>query len=296
MQINKTWQPIFAALGAMIFWSFSFVWVKIAYLSYEPLTVIFLRLCFSVLLLFPFALFIRRLQIPSKKDLFIFVLLAIFQPFLYFMGESFGLKYVSSTVASVIVATIPLFAPLFAWYFYKEQLSPMNIAGLAVSFAGVLLVVMNRDFTFSASPLGVFLEFIAVFSAIAYSTVLRKLSFRYTTFTIIAWQNLLGIVMFFPFWLTVEASVFVTTPFHWEAFRAILLLSFFASTLAFIFFTYSVRHLGINRSNTFIYLIPVFVAIFARIILNETLTLQKGVGVCIVISGLFLSQIRRRIQ
>jgi drug/metabolite transporter (DMT)-like permease len=224
-----------------------------------------------------------------------FVLLAFFQPFLYFMGESFGLKYVSSTVASVIVATIPLFAPLLAWYFYKEQLSRMNMAGLAVSFAGVIMVVMNRDFTFSASPLGVFLEFIAVFSAIAYSTVLRKLSFRYSTFTIIAWQNLFGIGMFFPFWLAFEAKDFIITPFHWEAFRAILLLSFFASSLAFIFFTFSIRHLGINRSNTFIYMIPVFVAIFARIILNEALTFQKAAGICIVISGLFLAQINRKV-
>ncbi len=281
-----------AALGAMFFWSFSFVWVKIAYLAYHPLTVILFRLVFSALLLFSFTFIIRRLQIPSKKDMGIFILMAFFEPFLYFMGESFGLQYVSSTVAAVIVATIPLFAPFMAWYFFRERLSRVNIAGLIATFIGVSLVVMN-NMGFSASPKGVILEFAAVFSAIAYSTVLRKLAFRYNTFTIIAFQNLIGIGMFLPFWLVFECRGFIATPFHPRAFTAILLLSFFASTLAFIFFTFSIRHLGINRSNSYINLIPVFVAIFAFLILGDHLSIQNIIGIIIVIAGLFLAQIKK---
>ena len=198
MNRNRELKPVLAAVGAMIFWSFSFVWVKVAYLAYEPLTVIILRLVFSSVLLFVFSLSVRRLQIPSRKDAGIFLLLAFFEPFLYFMGESYGMKFVSSTVAAVIVATIPLFAPLFAWYFFRERVTLMNVAGLAASFIGVSLVVTNPDFSFSASPKGVALEFLAVFAAIAYSTVLRKLSFRYNTFTIISFQNLIGIFLFLP--------------------------------------------------------------------------------------------------
>lgn len=283
-----------AALLSMIFWSFSFVWVKIAYLAYGPLTVIFFRLIISVGLLFVFSLFVKKLQKLQKKDYRIFALLALFEPFLYFMGESYGLLYVSSTVAAVIVATIPLFAPIAAWYFYKERLSPMNITGLFMSFLGVCLVILNNDLSFSASPKGVLLEFMAVFAAIGYSSVLRKLAFRYNTFTIITYQNFVGIFMFLPFWLIFESVGFINTPFHWQAFRAIILLSVFASTFAFILFTYSVRTIGINRSNMFINLIPVFVAIFAWFLLGDQLTVQKFIGISVVIGGLFLAQIRRR--
>ncbi len=286
-------KPILTALGAMFFWSFSFVWIKVAYLAYEPLTVVLLRLTFSSVLLFLISISIRRLQIPTKKDAAIFVLLAFFEPFLYFMGESFGMKYVSSTVAAVIVATIPLFAPIFAWYFFRERLTFMNALGLLASFIGVSLVVMNADFSFSASPKGVALEFVAVFGAIAYSTVLRKLAFRYNTFTIIAFQNLIGVFMFLPFWLIFEMKGFLVTPFHPQAFRAIILLAVFASTLAFVLFTTSVRTLGINRSNMYINLIPVFVAILAYFILGDQLTLRKIGGIGVVILGLFLAQIKR---
>lgn len=283
-----------AALLAMIFWSFSFVWVKVAYQAYGPLTVVLLRLVISVILLFSFMFIIRRLQFIAKKDIGIFVLLAFFEPFLYFMGESYGLLYVSSTVAAVIVATIPLLAPISAYYFFKERLSLMNIIGLAISFLGVCLVILNDDLSFSASPIGVMLEVLAVIAAIAYSTVLRKLAFRYNTFTIISYQNLFGIIMFLPFWLVFESRDFIATPFHREAFTSIILLSVFASSLAFIFFTYSVRNLGINRSNTFINLIPVFVAIFAWFVLGDKLSAQGATGIAIVIAGLFLAQIRWR--
>ena len=293
MQIKKELIPYGAALGAMIFWSFSFVWVKIAYIAYLPLTVVLIRLILSSFLILIFTSIFKRLQRPTQKDFKMLVLLALFQPFLYFMGESYGLKYVSSTVASVIVSTIPLFSPIAAWYLYREKLSMMNFAGILISFLGVTLVVLGRSFSFSASPKGVILEFLAVLSAIAYSSVLKNLSHRYNTFTIIVYQNLLGIVMFLPFWLLFESGQFVRTPFHAEAFRAIVLLAIFASSFAFIFFTYSVRHLGINSSNIFTNAIPVFVALFAFLILGDRLLFHQLIGIVIVITGLFLAQLRK---
>ncbi|MDO9613572.1 MAG: DMT family transporter, partial [Bacteroidota bacterium] len=123
---NKAWLPMGAAILSMIFWSFSFVWIKIVYEAYGPLTTILFRLIISTGLLLVFTILSRKLQKIKAGDLKLFILMAFFEPFLYFMGESYGLLYVSSTVASVIVATIPLFSPIAAWYFYKEKLSRTN--------------------------------------------------------------------------------------------------------------------------------------------------------------------------
>lgn len=291
---NKDFLAFASALGAAFFWSFSFIWFKIAYLGYGPLTVVIFRLAISALLISVIALGMKRLEMPAKRDIWLFVLMAFFEPFLYFIGESYGLIYISSTVAAVIVATIPLFSPVAAWFFYREKVRWMNAAGLLFSFVGVGLVVLNGSFGFDASPLGVGLEFMAVFSAIAYSIVLRNLVGRYNTFTIIAWQNFIGVILFLPVWATFEFNDFLTKPFHPEAFRAIILLAVFASTLAFVFFTQSIRQLGVNRSNTFINLIPVFVAILSFFILNDRLGFQQIVGIFVVVAGLFLSQIKRK--
>lgn len=288
---NKSWLPVGAAILSMIFWSFSFVWIKIVYEAYGPLTTILFRLIISSGLMLAFTLLTRKLQKIQPGDLKLFLLMAFFEPFLYFMGESYGLKYVSSTIASVIVATIPLFTPVVAWYFYQEKLSRTNLYGLFITFLGVSLVVLDTSFNFTASPLGVSLEFLAVAGAIGYASVLKGISHRYNTFTIITYQNLIGAVFFLPFWLGFEMNDFTRVAFHAEAFWAIIKLAIFASTFAFMLFTYSVRTLGINKSNIFINVIPVFVAIIAYLVLGDRLNYHQMVGIAIVISGLFLVQI-----
>jgi len=288
---NKSWLPAGAAILSMIFWSFSFVWIKIVYEAYGPLTTILFRLLISSGLMLAFTILSRKLQKIAPGDLKLFILMALFEPFLYFMGESYGLKYVSSTVASVIVATIPLFTPMVAWYFYKEKLSQTNLIGLVITFFGVSLVVLDSSFNFTASPLGVSLEFLAVMGAIGYASVLKGISHRYNTFTIITYQNLIGAVFFLPFWLGFEFRDFTQVAFNAKAFGAIIKLAIFASTFAFILFTYSVRNLGINKSNIFINVIPVCVAVFAYLILGDQLDFHQMIGIAVVISGLFLAQI-----
>ena len=291
---NKSWAPVGAAILSMVFWSFSFVWVKVVYEAYGPLTTVLFRLLISSGLLLIFTVATHKLQKIQPGDLKFFVLLAFFEPFLYFMGESYGLKYVSSTVASVIVATIPLFSPIAAWYFYKEKLGLTNLFGLIITFFGVSLVVLDTSFNFTASPLGVSLEFFAVFGAIGYASVLKGISHRYNTFSIITYQNIIGATLFLPFWLGLEMNDFLQIPFDAKAFWAIVKLAIFASTFAFILFTYSVRTLGINKSNTFINVIPICVAIFAYLILGDKLNFHQMIGIAIVISGLFLAQINWR--
>jgi drug/metabolite transporter (DMT)-like permease len=88
---NKDFVAFGAALGAAFFWSFSFIWFKIAYLAYNPVTVVIFRLAISAVLITSIGLFLKRLQKPSRKDLWLFILMAFFQPFVYFLGESYGL-------------------------------------------------------------------------------------------------------------------------------------------------------------------------------------------------------------
>lgn len=283
-----------AVVFAMVFWAFSFVWVKEVYVAYGPLTTVFFRLIIATLLMLIYGWISKRLLKIDKKDYRTFLLLAFFEPFLYFMGESFGLKYVSSTMGAIIIATIPLFSPIAASRFHGEKLSFRNFIGIILSFIGVGIVVFDDSLNFIASPLGIALEFLAVFSAIAYTVVLKDLSHKYNATTIITYQNFIGIFFFFPFWLIFESKTLMTTSFNLPAFIAILKLAIFASCLAFILYTYSLKNLGINNANIFINIIPVLTAVFAWYILNEPLTFRKMVGIAVVIAGLFIAQIRMK--
>lgn len=289
---EKKWLVYLALIMAMIFWAFSFVWVKEVYLVYGPLTTVLFRLVIASLLLLAFAFLTGKIVKIERKDYGTFVLLSFFEPFLYFMGESYGLMYVSSTVGAIIVATIPLFSPIAASRFHGEKLSPRTFIGILLSFFGVSIVVLDNSFNLTASPLGIALEFLAVLSAIGYIVVLKKLAVKYNPTSIITYQNLLGIIYFLPLWLLFEYRDFTSVPFDFTAFAGILKLSVFASCIAFIFYAHSVKRLGINSVNIFINIIPVFTAIFAWYILDEPLTLRKFIGIVVVIAGLLLAQVK----
>ena len=284
----------FALFLAMVFWALSFVWIKQAYLSYGPLTTVFFRLIIATVLMVGYGWISSNLIFVEKKDYRSFILLAFFEPFLYFIGESFGLKYISSTMGAIIISTIPLFSPIAASHFHGEKLSLRTFLGIILSFAGVAIVVFDDSINFIISPLGIALEFLAVFAAISYTVVLKDLSVKYNATTIITWQNLIGIFFFFPFWLIFESKSLVSTPFDPQAFFAIAELALFASCFAFILYAYSLKRLGMNSANIFINVIPVLTAVFAWYLLNEPLTIRKLAGIAVVISGLFIAQVRMK--
>lgn len=281
-----------AVILSMLCFALSFVWFKVANVSYGPLTIVLFRLVISSLLLYPFIKLSKRLVLPGPKDLKYLMLLALFEPFLYFMGESYGLQYLSSTVAAVLIATIPVVTPFATYLFYKEKITIRNFAGIVLSFFGVGIVVYELGTGLTASPLGIFLQFMAVLSAVGYSIVLYKISSKMNNLSIILFQNVLGAIYFLPFWFFIERNRFMNTPFDRDGFIFIIYLAIFASTLAFIFYTYSIRHLGITKTSMFTNTIPVFTAIFAWIILGDQLSVQKMIGISVVIAGLFLAQLK----
>jgi drug/metabolite transporter (DMT)-like permease len=268
----------------------SFVWFKVANAAYGPLTIVLFRLGISASVILVFTKMTKSLRLPDKQDLKCLLLLAFFEPFLYFMGESYGLRFLSPTVGAVIIAMIPLVAPFAGYLFHQEKVTLRHMLGILISFAGVTLVIYQIGMGITASPVGVALQFSAVFSAVGYTVVLPSISSRMNNISIIFFQGLIGVVYFLPFWLVLEARAYFNTPFDASAMMAIFKLALFASTVAFIFFIYSIRHLGVTKSNMFVNMIPVFTALFSWKILGDVLTVQKGIGIVIVISGLFFAQ------
>ncbi len=277
----------------MIFWSFSFVWFKIANKSYDPITIVFIRLCIATVFLSTYLWITHGFKGVRKADRKYFLLLAFFEPFLYFLGESHGLTYVSSTAGSVIISTIPVFAVIFAWVFYRERLRLINYIDVAVSFIGVIIFIADSSGGLVINIKGLALLFLAVISAVGYNMVLHRLASEYNPVSIVNIQNAIGVVLFLPLFLIFDLKKFIATGIVAD-FSSVVLLAIFASSGAFVLFAYSVRHLGISRANIFSNLIPVFTAIFAFFLVGDKLTLLNGAGMAIVISGLFLSQIGKK--
>jgi drug/metabolite transporter (DMT)-like permease len=279
-----------AAVFSMLFWGLSFVWFKIVVKYYDPITIIFLRLVISGSLLLLFLLVTGKFESIRQKDYKWFLLLAFTQPLCYFLGESFGLQRVSPTIASVIISTIPVFSPIVAHYTIKEKFSAYSIAGIVISFAGILIMVIGKNMTLNAAPAGILLLFFAVLSALFYGVIIRKFSGNYSPYTLITAQNIIGMFYFLPLFLIFDFRNFITVKPTFELVSALLQLAVFASTFAYLLYIVALRNFGLTRANIFTNLIPIFTAVASWIILGEMLTLPKIAGIIVVICGVIVSQ------
>lgn len=279
---------------AMIFWSFSFIWFKIANKTFNPITIIFLRLVIAIILLTSYLLIKKKFVKIRKEDRKLFLMLALFEPFFYFLGESFGLTYVSATVGSVLISTIPVVATIGAWIIFKERLKVINYAGILLSFFGIIIFVLNSDGALTLNIKGLFLLMLAVFSASGYNLTLSRLVGNYGPVFIVYVQSVIGAILFLPVFLVLDLKDFINTSFTLNSFVPVIELSVFASCGAFILFAFSVRNIGITKANVFTYFIPIFTALFSFFMLGDKLTLQNIIGMIIVVSGLIMSQMNGR--
>jgi len=283
-----------SAFFAMFFWALSFIWYKEVLVLYKPVSLVIMRLIISSILLFIVTASIGKLDRIRKKDIKTFVLLSFLSPFLYFLGESYGVSLTPSTLAAVVIATIPLFSPIGAYYYLKERITMMNFLGIVVSIVGVAMVIFHEGFDLSGvNPIGIGFLALAVISALGYALIVKKLTDRYNSFSIVAYQNLLGIVFFLPLFFILDYKEFIQVTPTWDVIIPLLNLGIFASSFAFIFFTYAIKHLGITKANIFTNAIPALTAIFAFFLLGESLTVLKMAGIFVVIMGLFLSQMKK---
>ena len=280
----------------MIFWAFSFIWFKMANENFRPITIVFLRLVFAVIILSTYLTITKKFVKIRKSDYKLFFMMAVFEPFIYFLGESFGLTYVSATVCSVLISTIPVFATIGAWVFFREKLKIINYLGIILSFVGVLVFIMNKDGSISYNLKGLALIFLAVFAAVGYNLTLSRLVDHYSPIYIVNVQNVIGAILFLPLFLTMELKPFTAVEFNFRMFLPIIQLSVFASCAAFILFAFSVRKLGLLKANVFTNSIPLFTAFFSFILIGDKLTVQNLIGMVVVVAGLYMSQLRGRIE
>lgn len=283
-----------SALVAMLFWGMSYIWSKQVFETLGPGTTVFFRLIISSVFLALLLYFTNSFQKIQKNHFKLFLLTSLFNPFLYFVGESYGLNLVSPTISAVIIATIPVFTPIATRIFTNERLTTLNIIGLLVSFTGIIVMLVDKNFTLTASPLGILFLFGAVISAIIYSLFLKKTTEHYSALTIVWGQNTIGIFYFLPLFL-METSGKVPLGTLSQVMMPLVLLGVFASSMAFVLFTYTVSKIGVSRSNIYTNLISVFTAFFSFLILGEQFIPSKIAGMLLVILGVSLSQFPKSI-
>ena len=290
-------------LLSVLFWGISFILTKELFLSEEHMTVtilITLRLAIATLVMLPTLALSRQLE-PIRKgpgkglaallrgDLKWFLLLALCEPFIYHLCETSGVQLVSGSLASVVIATIPLFVPFGMWIAYHRRITPQLIVGVVLSLGGVFILIAGGE-SLQGNAKGLLFLAGAVVIAVVYTLLLVKVVDHYRPLTITTWQNLIGLIYFLPLVLAFDGSQLPLLSYSPKMLLILLTLGLCCSTLAYAFYNRGVRVLGASEACIFNNAIPVFSLIAAVLIGQETFSWLKVLGIVIVIAGVILAQ------
>ncbi len=286
---RANWLPIIALLTAMVVWGSSFVALKVAFRTYDPMVVIFGRmfvggLCF---------LFLRhkfgavRYQAGDWKPL---LLLAACEPCMYFIFESWALVNTTASQAGMITSILPLLVAMAAWFFLGERTSRRTVAGFLTAIAGTIWLSMAGEATADAPnpALGNFLEFVAMLCATGYTILVKRLSHRYSALFITAVQAWVGTVFFFPLMFLPPTDL--PTAFEMTPVLAILYLGVVVTLGGYACYNYGVTKIPASQASAFVNLIPVFSIAMGWAVLGETLTVGQYMACLLVFAGVFWSQ------
>ncbi len=285
---TKTGWAYAGMLTSCLLWSLSFIWYKQVLAELGVVSIILSRTIIASAFIVAFALLTGRMQRIAKGDRKWFFLMALFQPFAYFICEINGLKSVSPTLASLIISIIPLFTPVCAHFILKDRVRPRFLKGIVISLVGVAVVIFARKGTdMTGTMTGVALMFLAMLSAVAYNLIITRIVHRYNTFTLIAYQNMIGGLLLLPLFFAFERQSFADAlPLSGGAVVNLLLLGLLCSGVAYIFFANSIKRIGMTVTMMLENLMPAMTAVASYFILGERLNWLKITGISITIAGL----------
>jgi len=290
---SKTGLGYTAILFAMLFWGMSFIWSKqLLNNNFPGFTIVFIRLVLASAVFVTIFKWQHKLEKIQREDRLNFLLLAFFEPFLYFIGEVFALKYVDASFAAVIIALIPIVVSVTMYFTENEKLRWEFFLGTLISVAGVLLLSLTQDGRMTFNMKGLLLLGVAMLAASGYSVMLSRLLKRYSPVTVTTYQNLIAIPFYLPFVLVFDISQWGTLAWNGVTIASLICLALLCSAGAYMLYSYAVKQLTVTKACIFTNLIPIVTLIVAAAIGQETFTPGKLWGILVIVAGVTLSQLK----
>ena len=286
---NKTVKATLSALMAQVIFGFSFMFTKIALGSASPLTVIADRYLMAFLGMSIVMLF-RKTKIKFTKDIWKLVVMSLFQPVLYFLFETYGIKLTTSAFSSIMIALIPVVCMISGIFLLKEVPRPMQYVFTALSVMGVVIVALAGKADGTVTPLGVLLLFGAVVSSATYNITSRKISGEFSALERTYAQTIIGLFVFVVIALFENIKTPQNLVIHFanpEYFWAIFYLGIVSSVLAFVLLNYANSHLPVAKTTVFANITTVVSVIAGAIFLKEKFTWQTALATSMIILGVW---------
>lgn len=278
----------FNILILSLLWGSDYILIKIIIRSFHPILFVTFKLLIGALSIFMILKFILKRNIVFVRNALVFVLFAaFFDTFLPQVLISFGERTVPSYIASLMLASSPIFTLIFSILFANEKLNYRLIPFFLLGFLGVFFIFFNEIATakFSIHILNLTLISIASISYAVGVILLKKVSQFMDAFTSSFYLMIFG----FTFSLFAIPLFNVPKPsFSLDSLFALLFAGVLLNGFGYAYFFYVISKFGAGRSSFIGYLVPFFSTLYGTILLKEKLTIFALIGGLMIILSSYL--------
>ncbi|MCL4504703.1 MAG: DMT family transporter [Chloroflexi bacterium] len=202
---------------------------------------------------------------------------------------AWGEQRISSGLASIFNASMPLFTVIVAHFFtHDDRIIPLKAAGVFVGLAGVAVVIAPTAGDFSGELLGSLAVIVASLSYAA-ATVFVKKNLTGATDPIAtgAGQLVTALVWLAPLALLTHATANIGA-LPVSAMLAVTVLGFFGTGLAYVIYYLIIQRAKASQLSLVTYLLPVTALIYGAAFLNEQVTPFALIGFVLIVAGIAL--------
>jgi drug/metabolite transporter (DMT)-like permease len=284
----------FLILFPIIFWAFAFPFIKIGLEELNPINLTIMRL-FTVCAIFLLIILLipKKFSPLHKKDILPLFLLGFLGVVIYHLGLNYGELYISASVASLIIATIPVFTVIFATVFLREKITKKIVVGIPLSLCGVVIISLTGtstdpfEITYISAAVAIL---ISALVGAGYTIAGKKLLERYSALSLTIYAFLFGCLGLLPFLspsLITEAASLT-----WRGWGAVLFLAVFPTVVGYVLWYVVLEVKTASEISVFLYFIPVLSTIISYFLFQETITWFFLFGGALVILGLIIVNTR----
>ena len=278
-----------AVFGAIAF-SGKAIIVKLAYrYGVDAVTLLGLRMAFALPIFMVMAWWASRGQSPlTRSDWAGVAGLGFSGYYLSSFLDFAGLQYITASLERLIMYLGPTLVMLLGWMLYGRKFRRMHVAGIAVSYAGVLLV-LGRELRFEGGQvaLGAALVFTSTITYALYLVYSGQLVHRLGSLRLVGLATsvaCLCCILQFVLLRPIGGLATVATPVLWLS----VLNAIVCTALPVLLVMMAIERIGPALSAQTGMVGPISTILMGVVILDEPFTPWLAAGTVLVISGIFV--------
>lgn len=275
--------------GVVTLWGLNVVMVK--YLTmFPPMYVATIRMTIAGIILAPIIFQYRKNLRIGTTNWILLAGVGASSIALHQITLATGVQYTSAGNASLILGLNPLATALLAMLLLGEGMSWRKGLGIAVGFAGVLIVVISQHGGIHMNGWGDAIMFFSMLMYVTGGLLIRKLALRGVPVLLITvMSQWFGVIFLWISSLMIQpASYYIgleVTPFQWLVILASAVLS---TAIGSVGWNYGIRQLGASRTAMFLNGMPLASLLFAALFLGEQLQLVHLLALLMIVGGVYL--------